>query len=140
MANLLIPDFGEELGESKYAFMLFFPLIVLPVTGSIGYVLFQPSLRATLTLAFEAIFMVFSLGALSLSNGIKGADFAEVPWPRMILVEWGLINSAHLPCGSGGTVLAPLRLYAIPTFIWFSLGPYIELCPAVLISAVIAAV
>jgi hypothetical protein len=133
------PISAKTLVKSKYAFMLFFSLMVLLFTGAIGYVLFQPSLRATLTLSLEAIFMAFALGALSLSNGIKGADFAEVPRPRMIRTEWGIINM--LTCLAAGlAVLAPLALYAIPTFFGGSIAPVIELYQAVIISAVIAVI
>jgi hydrogenase-4 membrane subunit HyfE len=133
------PISAKNLVKSKYSFMLFFPLIILPVTGTIGYVLFQPSLRAVMALTLEAVFLVFALGALSLSNGIKGADFAEVPRPRMIRTEWGLINM--LTCLAAAlAVLAPLLLYAIPTFIGVSLGPFIDFYLAVIISGIIAAV
>ena len=69
------PISAKSLVKSKYLFIVFFSLIVLVVTGISGFVIYQPSLRYTIVACLEAVFLVFALGAISLSNGISGSDF-----------------------------------------------------------------
>jgi len=132
------PISARNLVKSKYAFLLFFSLIVLPITGTAGFLIYQPSLRAMTALVLESIFLVFALGALSLANGIKGADFTEIPRPRMIRVEWSLIN--FIACAAVAlAILAPLLAYELPVAL-FGTAPLIELYQALIISGVVAAV
>jgi hypothetical protein len=86
------PVSAKNFVKSKFAFMLVFSLVVLPITAAVGYAIYHPTLRATFALVIEALFIAFAAGSLSLANGIKGADFNEVPNPRMIRSEWSLIN------------------------------------------------
>jgi hypothetical protein len=81
--------------------------------------------------------LVFALAAVSLSSGIKGADFNEVPRPRMIRVEWSFINLAACFL-SAIAVLSPLFPYVLSTIIpgIGFLDPYL----AVFVSAGIAIV
>jgi hypothetical protein len=135
------PFSARSLVRSKYFFIVLFALIILAITGTAGTLIYHPSLRAVLTAVLETIFLVFALGAVSLSSGIKGADFNELPRPRMIRVEWSLINLVL--CGiTGLVVLAPLIYYvfsgSVITFLpWF---PTIDLIVAVAVSGVISAV
>ena len=132
------PISAKNLVKSKYAFILFFSLIILPITGTAGFLIYHPSLRAMTALVLESIFLVFTLGALSLANGIKGADFTEVPRPRMIRVEWGLVN--FIACAAAAlAILAPLFVYELPV-VFSGSAPFIELYQALIISGVIAAV
>ncbi len=125
--------------KSKFAFMLFFSLIMLPITGTIGYLIYHPSFNTTFALVAESVFLAFAVGTLSLANGIKGADFTEAPRPRMIRVEWSFINMAA--CGVAAlAVLAPLIPYIIAVFSNTSVTGFLELYQAVIISGVIAAV
>lgn len=131
------PISAKNFVKSKYAFIIFFALLVLPITGAIGFLIYHPSLQTTLAMAIESVFMVFALGALSVANGIKGADFSEAPRPRMIRTKWAFINM--LTCaGAGLAVLAPLVPYVLSTFSGSQLGIFIELYQAVIISGVIA--
>jgi hypothetical protein len=133
------PISAKNFVKSKYAFMLFFSLIVLPITGTIGFLIYHPSLSATFTLVTESVFVAFTVGALSLANGIKGADFTEAPRPRMIRVEWSFINL--LTCAvSALAVLAPLIPYIIVVFSRVQISGFLELYQAAIISGVIAAV
>ncbi|MEM2999213.1 MAG: hypothetical protein QXX34_01650 [Candidatus Bathyarchaeia archaeon] len=86
------PISAKTLVKSKYFFIIFFSVIVLAVTGVFAFVVYHPSLRAMIVAYIEALFLIFALGAISLSNGIKGADFTEIPRPRMIRLSWSLIN------------------------------------------------
>jgi hypothetical protein len=85
------------------------------------------------------IFLVLALGAISLSNGIKGADFTEVPRPRMIRVKWSIINL--LVCSlSALAVLAPFVPYVLSISVPGLFAAFIDLYLAIAVSGVVAAV
>jgi len=86
------PIFAKSLVKSKYFFIIFFSLIVLAITGILGWVIYQPTLRATIVACFEAVFLAMAVGTISLSIGISGADFTEAPRPRMIRPSSSFIN------------------------------------------------
>ena len=133
------PVSAKNFVKSKFAFMLFFALIILPITGTVGFFIYHPSTRTMLTLVAEAVFVAFPAGALSLANGIKGADFNEVPRPRMIRAEWGLINM--VTCAAAAfAVLLPLVPYLLSVFAPGLIASFLELYQAVIISGVISAV
>jgi hypothetical protein len=133
------PISAKSFVKSKFAFMVFFSLIVLPITATIGYLIYYPTLRATAVLVTESVFLAFTVGALSLANGIKGADFNEVPRPRMIRAEWSIINLATC-AGAAFAVLLPFLPYLLSSFSGGVIPPFIELYQAAIISGVIAAV
>jgi hypothetical protein len=132
------PISAKNFLKSKYAFMLFFALIILPITSLVGFFVYHPTPHTLFTLTIESVFMVFAIGALSLANGIKGADFNEVPRPRMIRAEWSIINL--ITCAAAGlAVLAPL----IPNVLTAVAGTqftFLPLYQAIIVSGVIAAV
>jgi hypothetical protein len=124
--------------KSKYALLLFFSLVVLPLTTVVGIFLYPHSPRATVILALEAVFLAFSAGALSLAIGIRGADFNEFPRSRMIRPEWGLISF-----GASIAVAAAVMLPFAPYLVSLLFGggvPLIDLYTATAISGVVAAV
>ncbi len=106
------PISSKTLVKSKYFFIIFFSIVVLAITGIFGFILYHPSLRATIVACCEAVFLIFALGAISLSNGIKGADFTEIPRPRMIRLSWSLINLVACVL-AGIAILAPFFPYAL---------------------------
>ncbi len=133
------PVSAKNFVKSKYAFILFFSLIVLPITGTVGFLIYQPSFNTILTLSLAAVFLAIPVGLLSLANGIKGADFNEVPRPRMIRGEWSLINM--LACaGAGAAILAPLLPYVLSIFSGGQIAPFFDLYLSIAISGVISAV
>jgi hypothetical protein len=133
------PVSAKNFVKSKFAFMLFFALVVLPITGMVGYFIYQPSINTIVVLIVESIFVAFAAGSLSLANGIKGADFNEVPRPRMIRGEWSIINM--LTCGVIAlVVLLPLAPHVIMSFVGMNIGFFLDLYPALIVSGVIAAV
>jgi hypothetical protein len=137
------PISAKSLVKSKYFFIVFFSLIVLAITGAIGFVIYQPSLRATIVACFVAVFLVFALGTVSLSNGISGADFTETPRPRMIRQSASIINL--IACLLAGmAILAPFFPYAlslgsglVPALLG---GAFLDPFLALVLSAVIAIV
>ena len=133
------PISAEDFIKSKYAFIVFFTLAILPITTAVGVIVFHPSIRATIVLFLESVFTTFAIGAISLSNGIKGADFNEVPRPRMMRPLWGIVN--FLMCtGVACAILLPFIPYALSLFIGGSANPFMDLYTATAISGVIAAI
>jgi hypothetical protein len=135
------PISARSLVKSKYYFIIIFGLLIFLITGVLSALLYQLSLRAIIVESFETVFLVFALSAVSLSNGIKGADFNEVPRPRMIRVEWTFINLAA--CFLAGlAILSPLLPYVLSTLLSSfipgigAIDPYV----AVIISGVVAIV
>jgi hypothetical protein len=116
--------------------MLIFSFIILPIVAAIGFVIYQPSMRTVTALVLEAVFIAFATSALSLGNGIKGADFTEVPRPRMIRTEWSLI-SMITSFVVALVIVAPLFPYVIAMFTGEAFGLFFELWQAVLISGAI---
>jgi hypothetical protein len=110
------PISAKTLVKSKYFFIIFFSIIVLAITGIFGFIVYHPSLRATVVAYCEAVFLIFALGAISLSNGIKGADFTETPRPRMIHLSWSMIN-VGVCLLAGVAILAPFFPYAISSML-----------------------
>jgi hypothetical protein len=141
------PISARSLVKSKYFFIIFFSLVVLAVTGILGFVIYQPSLRATIVACFEAAFLVFALGTISLSNGISGADFTETPRPRMIRQSASLINL--IACLLGGVaILAPFFPYALsstlstifPDLAGIALDPFLALAVSAVIAVILTVV
>jgi hypothetical protein len=131
------PFSPNSLVKSKYFFVVLFGLIIFAITSTIGAIIYSMPFRVIFVGAFEAVFLVFALSAVSLANGIKGADFNELPRPRMIRVEWSLINL--IACFlAGAAILGPLLPYVLSSIVpgFGVLDPYI----AVAVSAVIAVI
>lgn len=106
------PVSAKTLVKSKYFFIVLFSIIVLVITGVFGFIIYQPSLQAAIVAYGEAIFLVISIAAISLSNGIKGADFTEIPRPRMIRLSWSLVNLVSCIL-AGIAILIPFFPYAL---------------------------
>ena len=138
------PISAKNLVKSKYFFIIFFSLIVLAVTGVVGFVVYQPSLRAIIVACFEAVFLIFALGTIPLSNGISGADFTETPRPRLIRQSASLINL--IACLLAGiAILAPFIPYVLSSMLSSFMpsligGAFLDPFLALVLSAVIAVV
>ena len=132
------PISAKSLVKSKYSFTVFFSVLILTITGTFGYLAFHPSLKALFIASSESLFLVFTLGSISLSNGIRGADFTEVPRPRMIRFTSSLLNLI-LCFLAVIAVMSPLLPYALSLFIPGLGGPFIDPYLAVTVSAIIAA-
>jgi len=141
------PISAESLVKSKYFFIIFFSLIVLAITGILGWVIYQPTLRATVVACFEAAFLAFAVGTISLSIGISGADFTETPRPRMIRPSSSFINL--LACLLAVVaILTPFFPYALssilsevfPGLAGIALDPFLALGVSAVISVVLTMV
>lgn len=135
------PISAKNLVKSKYFFITLFGIIILIITGTLGTLIYHPSIRTVIIAFCEAIFLIFALGAISLNIGFRGADFTEIPRPRMVRQSWALISlAACFLAGSG--IIAPLAPSVISSFIasimpGFQL-PSLDLYVATIISGVIA--
>jgi hypothetical protein len=135
------PITSRSLVKCKYAFVTIFSCIVMLVCGVIGILVARPSPDIAIALLIESILLIFALGAVSLGAGIKGADFTEVPRPRMVRPLTSLVNML-LCLVLALTIFSPLLLHAVTMgYIPITLSlPEIDLYVAVFISAVIAVV
>jgi len=133
------PITARSLVKSKYAFIIIFSCIVMLVCGVIGILIARPSPGIAIVLLIESVLLIFALGAVSLGAGIKGADFTEVPRPRMVrpltvLVYGPLFLVLAL------AILSPLIPYAVTEMNLPVSLPKIDLYIAISISAVTALV
>jgi len=133
------PVSAKSLVKGKYFFIVFFSVLVLLVTGILGFVIYHPSFRVFFVVFVEALFLVFALGAVSLSIGIIGADFTEVPRPRMIRPLWSLVNLV-LCLFVGVVILSPLLLYLFSSIFSGSAKPLYDLYFGVVVSGIVAVV
>jgi hypothetical protein len=86
------PISAGSLVKAKYFFATLFSFAITLVCSLIGVLLTSPSLQILAIGLTEAILLIFSLGMVSLTFGIRGADFREFPRPRMIRPLWSFIN------------------------------------------------
>jgi hypothetical protein len=138
------PISARSLVKSKFFFIALFSFIVLVITGAVGSVIYHVTLRAAIIAFFEGVFLILAIGAISLSNGIGGADFTETPRRRMIRQKTVYLNLGE--CALAGlAVLAPFFPYVassiLSTFVpnLFD-GWVLDPLLALVISAVIATV
>jgi hypothetical protein len=137
------PVSAKNLVKSKYFFITLFGFIILAITGTLGSVIYQPSITTIIVAFAEAIFLIFALGAISLNIGFKGADFTEIPRPRMVRQSWALISLAACAIAGLG-ILAPIAPSVISSFIagvmpGFQI-PSLDITVATILSGIIATV
>ncbi|MEM3442636.1 MAG: hypothetical protein QXM86_02070 [Candidatus Bathyarchaeia archaeon] len=87
------PISAKNLVKAKYFFAALFSLAVALVCSVVAVFLAFPSLVEVTLFAVETVLLIFSLSMVSLSFGIKGADFRVLPRPRMIRPLWSFINT-----------------------------------------------
>jgi hypothetical protein len=131
------PISANSIVKSKYFFILLVSTVVITITGIVGVVVFHPSPRASVIAFVESFLLMFALSAISLSNGIKGSDFRELPRPRMIRSEWSLINLA-VCFAVALLILFPFIPYVATAGIAIALLPTLDPYQATAISAAIS--
>ena len=133
------PITARSLVKCKYAFIVIFSCVVTLVCGVVGILVTCPSPDITVALLIESILLIFALSAVSLVMGIEGADFTEVPRPRMVRPLMSLVNMI-LCLVLASVIFSPLLLHAVTMgYILIPLSlPKIDLYVAVSISAVIS--
>ena len=137
------PISAKNLVKSKYFFITLFGFIILAITGTLGTIIYHPSTTTVIVAFAEAIFLIFALGAISLNIGFRGADFTEIPRPRMVRQSWALISLAVCFLAGLG-ILAPIAPSVISSFIagimpGFQI-PSLDITVATILSGIIATV
>ncbi len=79
--------------RAKFIFTAILCIAIAFLCSVIGYVALSPSGRVAATGFVEAVLLVFAVGTVALSCGTLGADFQELPRPRMIRMEWRLFGT-----------------------------------------------
>ena len=69
------PVSAKSIARSKFFFVAFFALSVTLICSIVGGFVFRPSVLFVAVTLLEAVFLIFSLSAISVALGIKGADF-----------------------------------------------------------------
>jgi hypothetical protein len=95
---------------AKFLFPAVLATAISIVCCAAAFIIFSPTLRTATTGLIESLLLVYTIGIVALSGGIAGADFREVPRPRMIRIEWSLA-SMLLSMVSGLLVLLPILAY-----------------------------
>ena len=134
------PISAKSLVKSKYFLILLFSTLVIAVTGIVGVLVFHPSLRATIIAFTESFLLMFALSGVSLTMGIKGPDFRELPRPRMLRPEWGLVNV--IVCFAAAlAILSPFIPYVFTVVALVrTVDPYQSMAVSAVISIVITLV
>jgi len=131
------PITANGLVKCKYTFIIIFSCIVTIVCSIVGILVAHPSLNFAVASFVESLLLIFALGAVSLGAGIRGADFVEIPRPKMIRPLTALVNM--IVCFVLALViLSPLIPYAVTTMGIPLPLPTVDLYVALPISAVIA--
>jgi hypothetical protein len=135
------PITARSLVKCKYAFIVIFSCMVTVVCGIIGLIISRPSPDIAIALLIESVLLIFALAAVSLGAGIRGADFTEVPRPRMVRPLTALVTML-LCLTLAAAIFSPLLLHAVTMgYIPIPVSlPEISLSAAVSISAAIAAI
>jgi len=103
---------AKSFVKAKYFFIIIFSIVVTLTCSLIAGLLEATSVQVNIISFIEAVFLMFSLAMVSLTFGIRGADFRELPRPRMIKPIWSLINM--LVCMSIGlAIVSPLIPYGV---------------------------
>ena len=131
------PITARSLVKCKYAFVIIFSCVVMLVCGFVGILVARPSSSIAAASLIESIFLIFALGAVSLRAGVRGADFVEVPRPRMIRPMTALVN-VIVCLILASAILSPLVPYAVATMGLPLSLPKIDLHVALLVSGIIA--
>jgi hypothetical protein len=132
------PIFAKSLVKAKYFFVTFFSFAITLVCFFVGLFLTFPSPEIIAAGLTEGILLVFSLGMVSLTFGIKGPDFRELPRPRMIRPLWSFIN-VIVCLLLGLAIVSPMIPYALKIMFDVAL-PESYLYMALPLSCIIASV
>ena len=106
------PIDARSLVRAKYAITVLLSFAAMVVSSMIGYAFFASSASVAILSVAEAVLLILSISMVSLSFGIRGADFRELPKPRMIRTKWAIIGGLTCLVLAAVTVL-PGILYAL---------------------------
>jgi len=118
------PVSAGSLFKCKYLLVTLISLLIGAICAIIGIVAFQPSLKVIAVSIFESIVLTLTLAMVAIESGIRGADFVEIPRPRMI--RTGTALSSFVIClVVGAVIVAPLLPHlAVKMGILIPLAPF----------------
>jgi hypothetical protein len=138
------PISAKNLVKSKYFFTILFGLIMLTITGIFSAVLYRLPPTMIIICFLEAFFLIMALSAVSLYIGFIGADFTEIPRPRLTRQIWALLGM--IICAIVAVVIiSPLMLYLLSSLgilgsIFPSFNPFIAVAISGIIALVVAVI
>jgi hypothetical protein len=110
------PISAKSIAKSKFFFVGLFSLSITLACSLIGGIVFRPSVLVAAVTLLEAVFLLFSLSAISVALGIKAAEFRGIfGFSRVIKPKWGLL-SFILCVLVGLAIVAPVIPYALSVF------------------------
>ncbi len=121
------PITATALVKCKYVFITIFSFTVTLVCGVIGFLMAHPALHLAISTLIESILLILALSSVSLEAGIRGADFTEVPRPKMVKPLTAFINML-LCLVLGLIILFPFILHLI-SLVTVNLGLPITFIP-----------
>lgn len=127
--------------KAKYSFTLLFSLPATSACMLAASLVTARSMKAAVVGFAEAVILLFPLAMISLTCGIKGADFSELPRPRMIRPLWMLV-SVVASAAAGLVVIAPLIPYGLqrifhPPLTLPDYYPYVALLASGIVATII---
>ena len=131
------PISPKSLVKSKFFFVMFFSIVILLVSGTIGVIFYHPTVQEAILGFLETFFVALAVGSVSLAVGFKGPDFSQTRRARMIRQSWSLIGLLVAAIAGLG-VLAPLVPFVIFSFIGGA--AFYSLVVGVIISAIITSI
>ena len=87
------PITAKNLVRSKFFVIMLFSVIILAVSGVIGIIVFQPTLRKVVIGLIETLLIGLAVASVSFQVGLKGPDFTGTSRQRMVRQEWSLIGT-----------------------------------------------
>jgi hypothetical protein len=108
-----LPVSAKSLVKAKYFFVELLSLVTAFICSIAAVVITMPSIQIAFIGLIETVLIVSSLSMVSLTIGIKGADFRELPpRPRMIRPFWSIVDM--IVCAIFGfVIIAPLIPYGL---------------------------
>jgi len=137
------PISAKSIAKAKIFFLSFFALAIMLLCSVIGGIVFRPPPLVIAVTLLEAVFLIFSLSAISVAIGIKAAEPRGIfGVSKMVKPKWALLGFI-LCVAIGAAIVAPVIPYAV-SMVAFPFLPTIPLLPeyyvypALLLSGAIA--
>ncbi len=133
------PISAQNLVRSKYFLVTLFSTIILLISGTVGVIVFRPTIEQIIVGFVEPFFVILAIGAIALTVGFKGPDFSQSRRARMVRQEWSLIGIVVCAVAGAGIVAPLIAALGLSFFTGGSINT-INFTLPVIISGVIAAV
>ncbi|MCW4006262.1 MAG: hypothetical protein NWF04_06690 [Candidatus Bathyarchaeota archaeon] len=110
------PISAKSIAKAKIFFLSFFALSITLICSVIGGIVFRPPALVIAVTLLEAVFLIFSLSAISVAIGIKAAEPRGIfGVSKMVKPKWALLGFI-LCVAIGAAIIAPIIPYALSIF------------------------